>query len=102
MCMNEYKINKKVLDNILNAFDYSIERYLYDVLEDSEEDPEFSAVTAQNRIMWYIEIKRNLGESLPYDNVKGYFKENSFEEAEYDLFEKKRLKEAEYYVGEQY
>ena len=43
-----------------------------------------------------------LGEELPYNDVKGFFEFNAYTEDEYCLFEKKRKEEAQYYRGVQY
>lgn len=84
----------------IQAFD--IELLIENVLEDSEEDPHFSAVTATNLVKCYIEIMQELGEKLPYTDVEGFVRNIGFSKDDYFLFEKKRIKESEYYCGVQY
>ncbi len=81
---------------------FDIELLIENVLEDSEEDPHYSAVTATNLVKCYIEIMEELGEELPYSDVEGFIRNIGFSEQEYLLFEKKRRKESEYYCGVQY
>jgi len=98
-----YNIDKENLDRILDFFDWELYQQILKVLEDSEKDPHYSAVNARNKIMWLIRIKKDLKEPLPYDDCKGYFSNNVFLEPEdYELFEKKRKRESEYYIGEQF
>lgn len=76
--------------------------FIYDVLNDSEEDPHYSAVTATNRIKCYIDVMNSLGNKLPYHDVKGFFQYYDFSEEEYQQFESSRKKESEYYIGKQF
>ena len=43
-----------------------------------------------------------LGERMPYSNVKEFFKFNAYTEEEYERFEESRKKESVYYRGVQY
>ena len=43
-----------------------------------------------------------MGENLPYNDVKSYFLFDGYTKEDYDLFEKKRLKESKYYKDIQY
>lgn len=95
------EINKKFLSKILHSFNFFIIDMISQVLDDSEEDPHYSAVFTRNYIIWYIAIKNDINEYLPFSDVKGYFEHNGYAE-EYELFEKKRLIESEYFEGEQY
>lgn len=72
------------------------------VLADSETDPHHSAITASNLIICYIEISKQLGTKLPYDNVKSFLEFNAYTSAERDLFEKHKIRESKYYKGVQY
>lgn len=90
----EYLMHTAVYDEILQLVD--------NVLSDSEADPEFSAVTANNQIKIYIDIMKELGKPCPYDDVKGYFKFEAYTEEEYQIFENKRIKESSYYIGKQF
>ncbi len=93
-------INK--LKYILNMQLFETEQLIENVLEDSEDDPHYSAVTATNIIKCYIEIMQELEEKIAFDNVESFFKEKGFSGQDYLLFEAKRKKEAEYYCGEQF
>ena len=83
-----------------------MEEYLWtcidEVLNDSESEPEKSAVAVNNLIKCYIDIECAMGENLPYNDVKSYFLFDGYTKEEYDLFEKKRLKESKYYKDIQY
>ena len=81
--------------------DFEIDRYICNVIYDSEEDPEYSAVTTSNMIKCYIDVLKCLGEDVPYSTVKEFIRHNDcYTEEEYNIFEEKRKKEAEYYRGE--
>lgn len=95
-------IDKEKLLYLLMFTDDYMEKFADDVMNDSEEDPHFSAVTLANMIKCYVDVMNELGVSLPYNDVKSFFKENLYSDEEYKLFEEKRKKEAEYYIGRQY
>ena len=74
-----------------------------DVMNDSEEDPEYSAVTLNNLIICYIRCQKALDASFPIYTVRDYFLSTAFyTEADYISFEEKRKKERAYYIGEQF
>lgn len=95
--MDIYKL-KYLLNDTVNQIIWLIEN----VLSDSETDPHFSAVDTTNRIKCYIQIMTELGDTLPYHDVKSFFKRNGFTEEEFQLFEEKRRKESGYYRGVQF
>lgn len=95
-------IDCEKLKYMLHIQSLDIELLIENVIEDSEEDPHYSAVTATNLVKCYIEIMEELGEKLPYTNVEGFVKAIGFSNDDYLLFEKKRKKESEYYRGIQY
>ena len=95
-------INCEKLKYMLHIQSLDIELLIENVIEDSEEDPHYSAVTATNLVKCYIEIMEELGEKLPYTNVEGFVKAIGFSNDDYLLFEKKRKKESKYYRGIQY
>ena len=88
-------IDYEKLKYMLHIQSFDIERLIENVIEDSEEDPHFSAVTATNLVKCYIEIMENLGEKLPYSDVEGFIKTSGFSNKDYILFEKKREKRIE-------
>ena len=95
-------INIEKLKYLLSDTENEICRLIDSVLKDSELDPHYSAVTSVNYIKCYIEISNQLGERMPYTNVKEFFDFNAYTEDEYKAFEEKRKKESEYYQGIQY
>ena len=86
---------------LLRFLDYSISQYIDDVMEDSEEDSEFSAVTLNNLILCYIHFLNRI-EKDSVQTVREVFNLHGYTEEEFLDFEKKRIKEAEYYNGVQY
>lgn len=95
-------IDYEKLKYMLHIQRFDIELLIENVLNDSDNDPHYSAVTATNLVKCYIEIMHELGEKLPYHDVKDFIKNIGFSEQEYLLFEEKRKKEALYYRGVQY
>ena len=95
-------INYEKLKYMLHFQRFDIELLIENVIEDSLEDPHYSAVTATNLVKCYIEIMQELGEKLPYTNVEGFMKAIGFSTEDYLLFEKKRSQESKYYLGVQY
>ena len=95
-------IDYEKLKYMLHIQRFDIELLIENVIEDSEEDPHYSAVTATNLVKCYIEIMGELGEKLPYTDVEGFVKAIGFSNEDYLLFEKKRKKESQYYRGVQY
>ena len=89
-------------DDILYLLQF-LEDYIEDlvtrVLCDSEDDPHWSAVTAENLILCYIDVMKQLNKTLSYDDVKGYFKAYCFTDPEYELFKRKYQEELKCYVG---
>ena len=92
-------IDREKLKYLLHIQIYDIELLVENVLGDSEQDPQFSAVTATNLIKCYIQVMNELGEALPYSNVEEFFEFNAYTQEEYLTFEEKRKKESEYYRG---
>ena len=90
------------LTYLLQHLEGYIENMVYAVLADSEEDPQYSAVTATNLIKCHIEVEEALGRQLPYHNVEEYLRCSWLTEEEMQVFEKKRQHESAYYHGKQY
>lgn len=95
-------MNNEKIEYILRYVAYDLHGYVEEVLTDSEEDPHHSAVHVSNLIKCYIELMTQLGESLPFHDVKGFILFNGFDEEEYEIFEKSRLNESSYYIGDQF
>ena len=96
------KLNIDKLNYLLVFMDDYINEFVDKVLADSETDPHYSAVAATNLIKCYIQIMNELGERMPYSNVKEFFKFNAYTEEEYERSEESRKKESVYYRGVQY
>lgn len=87
---------------LLQYLDCCINDLVCDVLDDSEEDPHYSAVTATNLIKCYIDTMEALGQPINFHNVKDYLLLNCHTPEEIQLFEEKRASESKYYIGKQY
>ena len=79
---------------------YTIDDLIDHVLEDSEEDPHYSAVTATNMIKCLIKTMADHGEPLSYTDAEGYFRESGYSPEDFRLFEENRLKEIPVFHGE--
>ena len=64
-----------------------IENVVYEVLADSEEDPQYSAVTVTNLIKCHIEVEEALDRQLPYHNVEEYLRDLCLTEEEMQVLE---------------
>ena len=72
------------------------------VVNDSETDPHYSAVTASNKIKCYIDVMNELCEKPPFEDVVGFLESNGFTKEEQALFDRHRKTESEYYIGKRY
>ena len=72
------------------------------VVNDSETDPHYSAVTASNKIKCYIDVMNSIGEKTPFEDVIGFLESNGFTKEEQALFGRHGKTESEYYIGKQY
>ncbi len=89
------------LNYILEFVDYSISQFIDEVLDDSETDPEFSAVTLSNTIICYIDLlKATKGDS--FQSLYEFFLSHGYSEDDFKIFKQKREKESVYYNGKQY
>ena len=93
---------EKELRFLLMWMDQYIDDLAYVVLNDSEEEPEKSAVALNNVIKCYIKVENEMGIHRGYSNVEEYLTNSCFTPEEIALIEKKRVKEAVYYRGEQF
>ena len=87
---------------LMDFLDMQIEKAIYDVLSDSEEDPQSSAVTTQNLIKCYINIMQEIGKETRYSDIEGYMRYNCFSDAEITMFHQKAERESKYYIGVRY
>ena len=95
--------NLKALEYLLMYTDYYIDNFIDNVMNDSESDPKYSAVTAKNLIICFLQIQKMLDHTYPFHTVKEYFlATHYYTEKDYKIFEEKRSKESVYYIGEQF
>lgn len=87
---------------LLHFMDYYIEHTIYDVLSDSIEDPQYSAVTTSNLINCYLDVMQGLGEKISLCSLTEYMADKCFTSEEIQLFLEKKAQESTYYVGKQY
>ena len=90
------------LNYLLQFVDGYLSNLIYNLFSDSQEDPHYSAVVVSNIIKCYIQVEKDIGNNLPFANVKEFFIFNGYTEDEYDQFEAIRKKESKYYQGTQY
>ena len=95
-------IDVEKLKYFINVMYPEIERFVDQVLNDSETEPEYSAVTASNIIKCYIQITTQLGNAPSFNSVETFFETNGYSKEEYERFEKSRINESKYYIGTQY
>lgn len=93
---------KELLLYLLYHLDSFIEEEACRVLNDSIEDPQYSAVTLCNLIKCLLDVKQALGLQEEYHDVDEYLRFQCFTDEEIQIFESKRLHESEYYIGKQY
>ncbi len=91
--------NEKLL-YLMRHTESDIEALIYHVLEDSETDSHYSAVTAVNMIYCYIDVMDSLGKSVGYNDHIGFLDAILLTDEEKDKFESKRKKELKYYTGD--
>lgn len=87
---------------ILKTVKEEIVILIKNVVNDSETDPHYSAVTASNKIKCYIDVMNELCEKLPFEDVVGFLESGGFTKEEQELFDRHRKTESEYYIGKQY
>ena len=93
---------KTALMYLLNSQQYDIEELVGAVLDDSETDPAYSAVTCSNLIKCYIKVMQELTEDCEYSDMEDFFYKNQFTPEEYQIFMEKYKKEAEYYRSQKF
>lgn len=93
---------EKELRFLLMHMDEYIDSFIYEILHDSEEEPEKSAVALNNVIKCFIKVENEMGIHRGYSNVAEYLAHACCTPEEIKLIEKKSAKEAVYYGGEQF
>lgn len=91
--------DEEKLDYLIKFTRNSIYEYIVEVLEDEEK--ELSAVTLNNTIICYLDFVNAVKDSEP-SSVYDFFLALGFENEDYQIFEKKRKAESEYYIGKQF
>lgn len=95
-------IDREKAEYLLHIMYHTMVEYVDQVLDDSETDPEYSAVTTTNVIKCYIQIMTDLGKAPQFNDVESFFQINGYTHEEYQRFEESRKKESQYYIGVQY
>jgi hypothetical protein len=96
-------VNNEKLSFLLSYVENSLSVEINDVLNDSASDPHFSAVYVTNLIKSLIFTIENCETyEMHFNDVKDCFKYLDYSDEEYEIFEKKRIIESEYYIGEQF
>lgn len=90
------------LEYLLNHLDHYIEQTVYNVLSDSDNDPQYSAVTLYNLLICYLDVTHNLGINNDIDSPEAYMRSICLSEDDILLVKEKKEKEAKYYIGIQY
>lgn len=88
-------------DKIQYVVNFLTNEHIYQVLEDSCIDPEYSAVTLNNEMICYLELLDLVGLNST-KRVRDLFLSLGHTESEFDIFEEKRRKESVYYGSKQY
>lgn len=88
----------KEIEYIIYCFEFDTDEFIRKVLFDDKNDPEYSAVTCNNRIITLIKVKEEYREK--YKTVEQYLEDNWYTEEEIKCFIESRDKEKEYYQGE--
>lgn len=89
------------LNYILEFVDDSVTQFIDEVLDDSEINPEFSAVTLNNTIICYIHFLKSIKYNSP-QSIYEFFLSHGYSEKDFENFKQKRKKESVYYNGKQY
>ena len=90
---------KEELLYLLSFCEDYIQDLVYNVIDDSEEDPHYSAVTANNLIKCYVDVMKYFKNEVPFSDIKSFFDYNLLDVEKYKKFEKSREIENNYYVG---
>lgn len=91
--------NREAIFYMLDWLDYQVENLVWAVLNDSETAPEFSAVTANNRIICFIAVALDNGLPIKYRSTEQYFRQKQFPEECYYKFKTRIEQEEPYYSG---
>lgn len=88
---------KNALIYLLDFEQYNIEELVGAVLQDSDTDPHYSAVTTGNLIKCYIKVMQELEEDFYCSDIENYFLKNQYTTEEYKLFMEKYNRESTVY-----
>lgn len=83
----------------MEYYQYDICNFIKSVLEDNEDDPHYSAITCNNRILLYISYKMLYYKNNNIESDEDFFIKNNFTAEDYNFFKQKTEKESEYYCG---
>ena len=94
-------IDREKLEKLSDYLRYSLNEYIEEVLNDSKEVPEVSAVTLNNLIICYIDFLNSFHFGV-FKSVKSFFIFCGYTEEDYGAFKRKVDLESKYYVGKQF
>lgn len=93
-------MKQNISNDIIDWFESDTISFIDKVLADDKDNPEYSAVTCNNRIIALIRLERNKGEK--YKSVEEYLYKIGYSEKDIQNFISKKNKEITYYQGEIY
>jgi len=93
---------KDILQALLGFSEEKAIVLVRNVLNDSEEDPHFSAVSATSRIFLLTELYHAIGMHPELTDLRSYLTGRGFSDSEYEFFEGSRKRESVYYSGKHY
>lgn len=96
------EMNKRKEQYLLNMIAEDMKNDVHLVLNDSKEDPQYSAVITYNVIRCYIDVMEDHGELLPYHTVSEYIRYLYGDDTTYEQFKELKNKESAYFIGWQY
>lgn len=94
-------MNKQKILFLIHHIECELPALIEEVLNDSQEDPHYSAVYVSNLIKTCAELSKDINIDPQYSTVEEYFLLENMNE-EYLVFMEKFNKEAEYYIGKIY
>lgn len=89
-------------DLLMDVEEQNILELIENVLHDSVEDPDYSAVAAANRIKCYIRVMQDAQKNLNYSDVPGFLSCHGYSLQSQETFEALRKKESVYYRNIQF
>jgi hypothetical protein len=83
-------INVEYLMNVLRHFESNTWELIENVVHESEDDPHYSAIAANNQVVYLVELYQNLGIKKNYSDVKSFIFDHGCDDSFYETFERKQ------------